>query len=291
MSTTLYVSDLDGTLLGPDSRISDATLEILNPLIRSGAMFTVATARTPATVSDLLRGVAPACDTHGHDLPAITMTGAALWNRHLKRYDSVELLTTRERDIILDAFHGEGVVPFDYRFSPDGILQVYHPGAMSRRENDFYQERRHLALKRFHPGETAPETLPTVLFFAMGEPDRIDRLSQRIRRLTGCAAAWYRDIFNPEVALMDVYAPGVSKAEAVRRVARNAGADRIVVFGDNLNDLPMMEVADVAVAVANALPGVREAADVVIGPNTEPSVARWIAADLLPSSPHNLITS
>jgi len=49
-----------------------------------------------------------------------------------------------------------------------------------------------------------------------------------------------------------------------------------VVFGDNLNDLPMMAVADVAVAVENALPEVKAKADVVIGPNTDDAVARWI---------------
>ena len=48
------------------------------------------------------------------------------------------------------------------------------------------------------------------------------------------------------------------------------------MFGDNLNDLPMMAVADVAVAVANAMPQVREAADIVIGANDTDSVARYM---------------
>ena len=51
------------------------------------------------------------------------------------------------------------------------------------------------------------------------------------------------------------------------------------MFGDNLNDLPMMAVADVAVAVDNALPQVKEAADIIIGPNTANSVARFIKQD------------
>ena len=41
----------------------------------------------------------------------------------------------------------------------------------------------------------------------------------------------------------------------------------------------MMEVADVAVAVENALPEVKEAADIVIGPNTADSVAKFISSD------------
>ena len=45
-------------------------------------------------------------------------------------------------------------------------------------------------------------------------------------------------------------------------------ASRLVVFGDNLNDLPMLAEADLAVAVGNALPAVKEAADIVIEPDS-----------------------
>ena len=49
-----------------------------------------------------------------------------------------------------------------------------------------------------------------------------------------------------------------------------------MVFGDNLNDIPMLRCADVAVAVENAYPEVKQIAHVVIGPNSSDSVARWI---------------
>jgi hypothetical protein len=78
---------------------------------------------------------------------------------------------------------------------------------------------------------------------------------------------------------MDVYCAGCSKAVAIKDVAEELGADRIVVFGDNLNDLPMMRVADLSVAVENALPQVKAEADIVIGPNTLPSVANFVRED------------
>ena len=86
-----------------------------------------------------------------------------------------------------------------------------------------------------------------------------------------------RDIFNQEVAYMEVFAVGVSKAAAIRRLAGRIGADRVTVYGDNLNDLPMFAVADEAVAVANAMPGVGEKADRRIGANYEDAVALDIA--------------
>jgi len=73
---------------------------------------------------------------------------------------------------------------------------------------------------------------------------------------------------------------GVSKAAAIREVARRHGARRIVVFGDNLNDLSMFAVADTAVAVGNALPQVKAAADITIGSNDADAVAEYICKEI-----------
>ena len=51
---------------------------------------------------------------------------------------------------IRDTFQKEELRPFVYCLSGDSFLNVYHPAGMTRRENAFYQERRHLELKRFH---------------------------------------------------------------------------------------------------------------------------------------------
>ncbi len=278
--TTLYISDLDGTLLDPSSSVSAESASILNSLIRQGAMFTVATARTPATVQPLMSAIRPSVTPSGRDIPAIVMTGAAYWNRRLERYDYLRMMSPADTNIILEEFAKAGINPFNYCIGEKGILNVYHPSKMTTREDAFYQERRHLALKRFHLDQT-PRYEPTVLFFAIGNPEKMDALCKAINRKTDCSAAWYRDIFNPEVALMDVYTAGCSKATAIRDVATELGIGRVVVFGDNLNDIPMMEAADLAVAVENALPQVKEAADIIIGPNTEPSVARFIRQDFM----------
>lgn len=276
---TLYVSDLDGTLLDTASRVSAESSAILNEVIRRGAMFTVATARTPATVQPLMEHIIPSVTPSGRDVPAIVMTGAAYWNRHLQRYDYIRMLPAHDSGIICREFAAAGINPFNYCLGENELLNVYHSPEMNSREDAFYQERRHLTLKRFHLGQKPKAHEATVLFFAIGDAEKMERLCGVINRKTSCYAAWYRDIFNPEVALMDVYAHGCSKAAAVTDIATELGADRIVVFGDNLNDIPMMEVANLAVAVDNALPQVKEKADVVIGPNTLPSVAGFIRDD------------
>jgi hypothetical protein len=68
-----------------------------------------------------------------------------------------------------------------------------------------------------------------------------------------------------------------TKARGIEALRAAAGeVDRVVVFGDQLNDLSMFAAADHAVAVANAHPDVKAAADEVIGPNTSDAVVRWI---------------
>ncbi|MDE7119841.1 MAG: HAD hydrolase family protein [Muribaculaceae bacterium] len=281
---TLYVSDLDGTLLDNSSRLSETTLSMLSQAIASGAMVTVATARTPATVDGLLRrlpvpGFTDPATGAVMPLPAIVMTGAALWNLRERRFDSVSLVPEADVGGIIDAFDSMGLRPFIYCLSGNSFLNVYHTARMSRREEAFYLERRHLELKRFHLDQRPAAHNKVVLFFVNGPERDIARCSDMLRQATECSVSWYTDVINPGTGLMDIYAPGVSKAHAVRQLAAKVGASRVVVFGDNLNDLPMMRVADVAVAVDNALDPVKAEASVVVGANSTDAVARFILDD------------
>lgn len=272
---TLYVTDLDGTLLDADSRVSHESASMISRLSRRGALITVATARTPATVEQLLAHTSTT-------LPAIVMTGAALWHRDTHSYSDCRFFTDDAARYVLDECRRNGINPFIYTLAGDGILHAYHNGPMSKKDSNFVDERRHLPLKRFHLDEPAglAEMLPnTILYLAMGPRDAIFAVADRLKSYGDCSVSAYVDIFSHTTGILEVFAAGVSKADAVRRMARRTGATRIVVFGDNINDLPMMEVADVAVAVGNALPEVRDRADVVIGPNTSDAVARYILED------------
>lgn len=277
---TLYVTDLDGTLLDGDSRVSPASAAMLTRLADAGVMVTPATARTPATVQPLMRNVGQplysGSDGKLRPLPAIVMTGAGLWNRAEARFDSCELIPQVDAVRIRDTFAEAGLRPFVYCLSGDSFINVYHPAAMTRRENSFYQERRRLALKRFHLDQNPSRWDLVALFFAIGPVREVEEVTSRLAGVTECAAAWYPDIMMPDTGLVDLYAPGVSKARAVQNLAAETGAGEVVVFGDNLNDIPMMRVADVAVAMENALPQVKAEADVVIGRNTEDAVPRFI---------------
>ncbi len=274
---TLYVSDLDGTLLGADSRVSLVSCAMLNEAIARGALFTIATARTPATVSPLLADV-------DMRLPAVVMTGAATWCRKTRAYSNVNSLATRDADRIITLCERMKLPVFVYTLR-DEVLHVYHTGPLTDAERAFMAERLHTPFKCFHVPSSGVSMPPyttgeVLLLFAMRPTSEIEPVYDFLRHEHDCNPVFYHETAGSTKALMEIFAPGVSKAAAIREVARQYGATRIVAFGDNINDIPMLQAADVAVAVDNAMPEVKEMADFIIGPHTADSVPRFILNDM-----------
>ena len=268
---TLFVSDMDGTLMGADSRVSDRSTAIINDLIdHHQLLFTIATARTTATVVPLMRGI------HA-TLPMIILSGAVLWHpveRRLTDARSIDPLAVRQ---VCGLCERHGVHPMVYR-QHGNVIHTHHCGTMADYERQFVDARAHTPYKRFvlDDPDYATHADPTLLIFAMLKGDALERVYADIRQQVDCSAILYHDNTDPELALLEVYAPGCTKAAAMSRLAQQLQVGRVVAFGDNLNDIAMLQAADHSVAVANAVPQVRELAHEVIGPNTDDSVALYL---------------
>lgn len=269
---TLYVSDLDGTLLNNESKVSETSDRILSELTAKGALITAATARTPATVVPLLGN----CLTN---VPYIVMTGAATFNPASLTYNNIVALNVEKVAEAAYIFASYDVNPFFYHLDDRNMLTAFHAPAMTPLERRFYEERTNSALKHFTFNPILPQGGKYPLIFAIGETEKIEPLADEFRMTGNFQVSFYPDLTAEGNSMIELFATGVSKALATTLVAGQTGVERIVAFGDNLNDLSLFEVADVAVAVANAHPEVRRVADIVIGSNDEDSVARFIAQD------------
>lgn len=275
---TLYVSDLDGTLLGEDSQLSAVTVATLNRIIGElGGLFTVATARTPATVVPLMQQV------HAR-LPFIVIGGSAMWNPVTMSYEHTRGIDDMTVNAVADVFDRRGAHPFIYRRHGKNLLHTHHYGPLSTQEERFIAERQHLPLKQFflddrdfrHSDDEA------LLIFSMNKYAVLKSIADDLRTsVPSCSVMVYHDIFDESEGYLEIFSAGTSKAAAIRDLARQLGAGRVVVFGDNRNDIAMMQAADFSVAVDNAFTEVKAVASEVIGPNTVDSVARWIEKELL----------
>ena len=275
---TLYVSDLDGTLLGEDSQLSAVTVATLNRIIGElGGLFTVATARTPATVVPLMQQV------HAR-LPFIVIGGSAMWNPVTMSYEHTRGIDDMTVNAVADVFDRRGAHPFIYRRHGKNLLHTHHYGPLSTQEERFIAERQHLPLKQFflddrdfrHSDDEA------LLIFSMNKYAVLKSIADDLRTsVPSCSVMVYHDIFDESDGYLEIFSAGTSKAAAIRDLARQLGVGRVVVFGDNRNDIAMMQAADFSVAVDNAFTEVKAVASEVIGPNTVDSVARWIETELL----------
>jgi Cof subfamily protein (haloacid dehalogenase superfamily) len=278
---TLYVSDLDGTLLGDDSLLSPGTVATLNRVIGElGGLFTVATARTPATVVPLMQQV------HA-TLPFIVIGGSAMWNPVTGSYEHTRGIDDVTVNAVADVFDRHHIHPFIYRRHGSSLLHTHHSGTLSPQEERFIAARQHLPLKKFFLDDqdyrhNADEAL---LIFSLNKYAVLKAIATDLKAtVSTCSVMLYHDIFDESEGYLEVFTAGTSKAAAIRNLAQQVGAGRIVVFGDNRNDIAMMQAADVSVAVENAFPEVKAAATLVIGPNTADSVAHWIEHELNPKS-------
>lgn len=284
MERTLFITDLDGTLLDESHRVSDTSRTLLNHAIAEGALFSIATARTPATVYKIMEGV-------DMRLPMVVMTGAALWDIRTGRYSEVQYFRPDQVEKVMQAYRQAGSGAFLYTLMPNGgsckdkgslrDIQIYHFGEMTEMERKFMMERIDNPFKSFHvDGEGRSELPPTidnaVLFFGIRPDEEGRKAYDNLTRVSGINPMYYHDWFGPDVAEAEAFPEGATKAKAIKRLAEIVGAKRIVVFGDNRNDLSMMGVADWAIAMDNAVDEVKQAADEVIGSNESDAVPRKI---------------
>ena len=274
---TLYVSDLDGTLLNSQTQVSENSVSLLNQMIvERGLLFTVATARTPATVSKLMAGVKT-------NLPYIVMAGAALWDNERKVYSEKQAFDNQVVCSLLKSYEAYAIQPFVYRIHGN-CINAHHSTQLTAGERSFIEQRLQSPLKRLITSGSshADDQDDAVLVYSMGEYVTLRAIADDIEgQGIPCTIMCYHDIFDHVQGYLEIYAENTTKAAAIKHLAAEIGAERIVVFGDNLNDIPMMKMADWSVAVGNAFDEVKACADEVIGMNDEDAVAHWILQDLL----------
>lgn len=266
---TLYISDLDGTLLNEKSRITATTANVINQLIDDGMLFTIATARTPATVVELMKEV-------NISLPVILMTGALLYDIKSNKYLHISSFDTDVSARLIDVIAGYGISPMVY-YVDNSVLCVNYRRPITNRQRYFIAQRNGTPFKKYVEVKEHPIAPPTtVLIFFMGNYDKLKVIYDALSDIEGHCSYLYYDNILEDQGYLEIYPSGTSKANAIERLAREINVDEIVSFGDNLNDIPMFEISHRCYAMDNAVDEVKLYATDIIDSNMDDGVARFL---------------
>ena len=103
---TLYVSDLDGTLLRSDETISDYTCSVINSLVAKGMYFSYATARSFITAKKVTKGIQVR-------IPLIVYNGAFVIDNVTEQILIANYFDASVTEVLEDLF-AHGVYPIVY---------------------------------------------------------------------------------------------------------------------------------------------------------------------------------
>ena len=266
---TLYVTDLDGTLLNSNDQISQYSMEIINGLVAKGMQFTYATARSLVSASVVAKGLSTT-------IPVIAYNGALIVNPATGEVISSLSFTGEEAARIREVLQEHGANPLVYAYV-DGVERVSY---VTGRENEGI--RRYLEVRkgdrRFRPLEDETLLYQGNIFYFTCIADREELLPlyEIFKRDGRYRCTLQQELYRPEFFL-EIMPEKASKAEAIKRLKEIWHCGKVVSFGDAVNDIPMFEISDECYAVANGVAELKACATGVFASNDEDGVARWLA--------------
>ena len=273
---TLYVSDLDGTLLRSDGSLSACTVRTLTRLIREGMPFTVASARGCGPIRNALGDLRLR-------LPVIATNGAYVSDLATGRHLAVHALPPAIAHDLWTLFDGHGYSPFV--FTTDGGADRFYYTAESLRNDGmrrFHRKREIRQDPRLRRLDDLREGLDdqVVRFTYIDSRTRIQGLEREVRRHHGDAVQIHSHEHYEELWYhLTVLDPHATKDRGVAALKRVLDVEhcRLVVFGDEVNDIGLFRMADEAYAVAGAARELARHATAVICSNDDDAIARWLA--------------
>ena len=267
---TLYISDLDGTLLDSNACISEYTKNKLNKLINEGMHFSFATARTIASAKKIMADV-------DINVPVVLMNWVLIYDLSEKRYVKIEVLKEEHIIEILKIAKSFNSTGFLYQIKDDE-LHTYYENLEQKAHFDFYNERVTKYYKSFEKVSNFLDMdFENTIYFAMiDKKENLQGIYDALISVSGLEMTFYKDIYSENLWYLEIFSSNASKYKAVQFIKEKFKFDKMVCFGDNLNDLPLFKACDEKYAVGNARDEVKLAATEVIEENINDGVAKWL---------------
>ncbi len=265
----LIALDIDGTLANAQRNLTAETLRVLHALLAADVEIVLVTGLNPWPARRYVAQIGP--------IHAICLNGIFLMKGvEIHAGSFLDPAVAREAARFIVA---RGYVPLVY--GADGVTR-YLP-ADEGDDAEAMREVSELISERDYQPFEAVDALDA-LFAVTPAQVSVCETGERAARLQPELAAAFDDrayvVYQPGPrAWLEVNHPDARKDVALLHFAqrRDIPPERIVYFGDSLNDLPVFRALPHAVAMGNARPEVKELAWRIAPSNEEDGVARMLA--------------
>ena len=261
----LYVSDLDGTLLRSDQVTSDYTNQVINTLVDKGMLFSYATARSLITAKKVTMGIQA-------KIPLIVFNGAFVIDNVTE-----EILIANYFDdavfTLLDDLFNNNIYPIVYSYIKGSEKFSFVPEICTKGMNKFIESRN---------GDVRTNAVSSLAELKLGNVFYITCIddSEKLKPLYNKYKDTYHCVFQTDIYTKDKWLEimpiEASKSNAIKQLQTMLGCEKLIAFGDGINDIDMFQIADESYAVANAHEELKKHATAVISSNDEDGVAKWL---------------
>lgn len=270
----IYVSDLDGTLLGTGGVLSAFSRRHLTDLLRAGLHFTVASARAWAEIVPVV-GDLPLT------LPVIAINGAFITEYATGKHLVINNLPRDLAETVYRHILNEGLLPFIV--THNGTEDCLYWQELTNEEMQWYHDTLHVHKdRRIRRIEDLKHAFAeqVIAFAVMGPRPQVTALSEVLAdTFPGLLENFlFENPASPGHWWLTIHDQRACKSKAIRTLVEMTGhrLENLTVFGDHINDIKMLQLAGTGVAMANAEEELKAHADIVIGPNTDDAVVKYI---------------
>jgi Cof subfamily protein (haloacid dehalogenase superfamily) len=268
------VIDLDGTTLDADATLTKRTCAALRACIAKGLRVIIATGRSADTAEPYRSAI-------GAEGPMVYYNGSIVMD--MPSHTLIEDHCI-DKEIIADCIdiaHAEGIhFHVFFRKKDDAFSETLVTENLPAKTAAKYRAR---SGRDFFYSDIRAMLSAGDSYCVKGIFTDHETKLQRVRRIVQEKLRDKVETVMSADFILEVLAPGVSKASGMRTALEFCGLTpmEVFAFGDEENDIAMLSVAAYSAAPSNARQSAREAADMVIGANTRDGLAVFLEKTFL----------
>lgn len=263
---SLYLTDLDGTLLNRESTLSKRSSDIINTFIKKGGLFSYATARSFNSSSKVTTGLDIV-------LPVIVYNGGFIYDTIQKKFVHKTIFNKSEILKLIEITRKSGLTPLVYTLINNEEKILWNNSSVLSNGFKYYLSNR-VNDKRLTPVDSLEKSFSGDIFYMTFIENYNDLypVYANIKNDIDFNIVFQQEIYRQEY-WCEIMPKTASKANAALKLKNLLDCDELIVFGDSLNDIPMFKIADKSFSVKNANDKLKQISTDVIGYNYDDSVA------------------